>query len=682
MSELEDRFVKRGLWTDWSKGSIMGATLTVEAQDGILIVAFLTILASIGTAQLWNLFTFLVHQWLASSKLSDGLFWQHQVLLRTMPTPTAFMADSIKLSWVWRSKVPQSFLRSALLLAFALCFAIAAIAAGISTSYAVDNSNIEVLVDSSFCGRVNYTKVYEVRSTSTLLSSVSDTMKTYAMNCYQNTSSLPAPCRNTFTRPNITFSAVPAPCPWNATMCSGGDSPAISIDSGLLDMRAWFGLNVKEQDTVKLRKRTTCNVLPREGRFLRRNASYWQTRGFSDDKYTLNYGTYRNTPMELRPEATFLQNVELTENQPSFGTDGIHDYLLPDTSSIGINPLPEMQRDDADVAIIAVWLNDVSYEQPVEDPLFTAHRSFTYIVGGGYPNYTRFDPDFYAGAIGCAVQLTGSPLEVGANDYPNASPVQLSMLQLLRTMIRLVTITTGPLSGSLQAGNTVQRGFSPGLPTDQWIKEVIGWESLVWTGYQTILSASVIGPKVFDEYADEYRDIPTSAGDKNLCHALKMRKSGGFANVNIFALVFVTTFATIITLFNLSVLRFFIFLSRFRQALAPRIDRWVQDGIFQLQRRAFEAHDEGQWTDLEKEIPITRERELLGELPVASLPEGMQMELVGKEPLGESSQLDTNRHETKNREGSVGIQTLERMDSGLTLRDDCVGVRSIASVCK
>lgn len=84
---------------------------------------------------------------------------------------------------------------------------------------------------------------------------------------------------------------------------------------------------------------------------------------------------------------------------------GIHNYLLPDASAIGINALREMQRDDADVAVIAIWLNDVSYQQTVNDPLFAAHRAYNYVLGGGYPNLTRYKSDFRAGAIGCAVQV-------------------------------------------------------------------------------------------------------------------------------------------------------------------------------------------------------------------------------------------------------------------------------------
>jgi hypothetical protein len=89
-------------------------------------------------------------------------------------------------------------------------------------------------------------------------------------------------------------------------------------------------------------------------------------------------------------------------------------------------------------------------------------------------------------------------------------------------------------------------------------------------------------------------------------------------NINVFAMVFIVTFAMVFTICNLLILRFLIFLSRFRTALAPRIDHWVQDGVFQLQRRAFEAQGSGCWIGLEKEVPITLERERLKELPVDS----------------------------------------------------------------
>jgi hypothetical protein len=90
------------------------------------------------------------------------------------------------------------------------------------------------------------------------------------------------------------------------------------------------------------------------------------------------------------------------------------------------------------------------------------------------------------------------------------------------------------------------------------------------------------------------------------------------SNINVFALAFIVTFSAVVTFCNTLILRFFIFMAKFRAALAPRIDHWVQDGVYQLQRRAFEAQGQGYWQYLEEEIPITFDGEKLRKLPVES----------------------------------------------------------------
>ena len=297
----------------------MGQTYTVDAQTGTILVALLTILASIATAQLWNLATFTIHQMRAHGNPAEGMYWQQQVLLRTMPTPTAFLADYIKISWAWRSKVPHAFLRSLPMLAFGLLFAIGSIAAGISTAYAVDNSNIEVLVSSPHCDRLNNTKIVMSTASGTpIFTALGDSIQSYAVNCYQNSSSLPAICRNTFHKPNITFSTAPAPCPWNETMCTGEGSSAITMDSGIVDLRKQFGLNVAEKDSVRLRRKTTCNVLPREGHIFKRDPEFLKARGNPAERWTLEYGTWKGVPAAKRPEVTFNINAALVEHQMSY----------------------------------------------------------------------------------------------------------------------------------------------------------------------------------------------------------------------------------------------------------------------------------------------------------------------------------------------------------------------------
>jgi hypothetical protein len=62
---------------------------------------------------------------------------------------------------------------------------------------------------------------------------------------------------------------------------------------------------------------------------------------------------------------------------------------------------------------------------------------------------------------------------------------------------------------------------------------------------------------------------------------------------------------------DITLLRFLIYLSRFRRQLGPRIERWIQDGVWQLQRRAYEGEGQRDWIGLEGEIPLTAGKEMV-----------------------------------------------------------------------
>lgn len=89
-------------------------------------------------------------------------------------------------------------------------------------------------------------------------------------------------------------------------------------------------------------------------------------------------------------------------------------------------------------------------------------------------------------------------------------------------------------------------------------------------------------------------------------------------NINYFALVFLVTMSCVITLTDLVLFRSLSFFSSLTKRPTPRLDRWVQDGIFQLLRRAYEAHSEDIWKDVDKEVPVTVENTKLPDLPMDS----------------------------------------------------------------
>jgi hypothetical protein len=211
----------------------------------------------LGTAHLWHLVVFAIHQIRASGHSTDALFRQQQALLRTLPTPSSVVADALKLYWAWRRRADRPFLRSVLLVLIAILFAAVTITASIFSSLIVDSGTITVLVDSPSCGQVNVNGTVS-RPFGNMLDIAAPA---YTQECYRD-GPLPPAC-DIFTRPNIPLDVENVPCPFNKTMC--GTKDAVRIDSGLIDVSKTFGLNLAAQDRVSLRKKTECTIPPADG---------------------------------------------------------------------------------------------------------------------------------------------------------------------------------------------------------------------------------------------------------------------------------------------------------------------------------------------------------------------------------------------------------------------------------
>jgi hypothetical protein len=209
------------------------------------------------------------------------------------------MTDVLKLWWAWRKKADRPLLRSLALAMIALLFTIATVSASILSSLIVSNGMIDVLVESPLCGRINpngtawrsYTVNFDRSAAS------------YTLNCYRN-GSLPPNC-DVFMQPNIPLKVEDAPCPFkNASFCDTKE--ALSIDSGLKDVGKTFGLNLAAKDRVQFRKKTTCSVLPINGRY--RVANLDDLPGILDEDrpaipgeqaMLLNYGPSFSRPLPL-----------------------------------------------------------------------------------------------------------------------------------------------------------------------------------------------------------------------------------------------------------------------------------------------------------------------------------------------------------------------------------------------
>jgi hypothetical protein len=67
-----------------------------------------------------------------------------------------------------------------------------------------------------------------------------------------------------------------------------------------------------------------------------------------------------------------------------------------------LDPLPELQISDADFSLNGILKNRVVYSQPLDDPMFAAHKPWSAVDYGPEPYYVS---DFVASILACKEQV-------------------------------------------------------------------------------------------------------------------------------------------------------------------------------------------------------------------------------------------------------------------------------------
>lgn len=112
-------------------------------------------------------------------------------------------------------------------------------------------------------------------------------------------------------------------------------------------------------------------------------------------------------------------------------------------------------------------------------------------------------------------------------DFPEANGMQRAVLQQL---VFSIWLSDSAGIGTNQAARKMgtSEALIDHLADDFWKQEVIGWEKETWAALQIAFSQYAIGPRATDELADRYWIKPETDGEKSLCNATKMKKSGEF----------------------------------------------------------------------------------------------------------------------------------------------------------
>lgn len=286
-----------GPWINWSRGRILGATITLDQRDGGLLTAFLALFVSAAGAATWKITCYILHQSRTAPDSADGLHHQQQAILCNSATPVGASWQLAQLAWYWRKHVVKPVIRTLPLIALALLNFIFFGVASVFSSEVTRGAGNETLIQPTNCGLLNYSSGNwgGVRVASLVGSNYTWAASTYARACYENSYD-PLTCSQ-YAVPNLSWTTNRnATCPFASEICLYGDEPAAyEMDTGLLDSHHHLGINAPEVNRLQLRKVTTCSPIQTKGFADRYNVTDPANQAFGDMLERYMYGGSAST---------------------------------------------------------------------------------------------------------------------------------------------------------------------------------------------------------------------------------------------------------------------------------------------------------------------------------------------------------------------------------------------------
>ena len=317
-SAVLENTIHIGLWTDWSHGSIAGATLTLTKRDGGLLIAFVALFVTVTGERFWSIVSFIAHMILSREAPQDGIYHQRQAILRNSSSSSSGLWKLLRISWAWRRHRNASLFKQtfpSLLLSFVILPAFTV--ASIFSSRVATSTGGEVLVSNLNCG-----KFYRGNIPPDSLDSVNAYVvhrmqfsSNYALLCYGNTSSV-EDCP-TFLRQSLPFNITrnnACPFPGQESICRNS-SGTIRLDSGFINSHSDFGINAPPQNRFLYRSVMECAPL--------RNKGYTQ-------RINVTLGSNSSTPY---PVIDFFygstsESSKTTYRYSANRTPGITEYII------------------------------------------------------------------------------------------------------------------------------------------------------------------------------------------------------------------------------------------------------------------------------------------------------------------------------------------------------------------
>ncbi|KAJ2981336.1 hypothetical protein NUW58_g6714 [Xylaria curta] len=645
-----------GIWTNWSRGRVMGSTLTLRRRDADLLIAFTAFFIAFVTTRAWRILCFMFHRFYSTADPRDALYHQRQTILRNSSSPESGIQMLLWLLWANRRSKGGFRPLPAAVVAF-VCVSIFTVAGGFSSQISTAIGN-EVLIKSSNCG---YTPMPGVLNNPFFTRQLANRAITtnaaanYAQQCYSNDKTGLLDCGRFITK-KVENSKIniQASCPFRNNICRN-ESTNLLIDSGYIDSHDILGLNAPPNERILLRNVLHCAPLTTTGFAREANTSVGMRTLYHYGNQTSGNGEevdYIHAAPSVESQYAVTKSNDIITVYGNYALSSFYSGVNNKTTFKKISnfyPIDDIARSDADLSLFFLSGNGVAFPRPSDDQWYRLNTVPSSLnLGAHNPGTEIYLPQEPASPLGCANQYQfcntafqgtdgcgplASLRDAIAGAIPfffTANSRSSKVNSTSETGARLIYFTNnffstssseistilgqlGPVS--LTSQKTLFGGIQGPIASNQWQRDVSHWWDISMAAQQSALLDSAYIADNSDVRAS--RVNYTTPELQKLCNNQKIR-STAYASFSLFGLFFTLAVGVLLTLVSYLLEPVSEWLHKRKCSdnnKYPYLE-WVANATLQLQRFAHEEAGFGTWSEGTGTIPMTKAGELLGSLDI------------------------------------------------------------------
>ncbi|KAI1264352.1 hypothetical protein F5Y18DRAFT_436738 [Xylariaceae sp. FL1019] len=621
--------VHLGVWTNWSRGLILGRTLTLNVEDANLLIAFTGFFIAFVANRAWRIICFIFHRAHSTKNPQDAGYHQLQATLRNASSAEDGFHLLLLLLWVWRQS--KTWFRPIPVIIVAAVSIVGFTVAGGFSSRISTGMGHEVLINS------------QLRRSMLLWDSAGLT------DC------------NRFVTQQLTDDVIVdtnADCPFGDDICRNS-SANLRLDTGYLNSHDHLGINAPPEERIVWRNVLHCAPIVTEG-----YTSQVSTPQGNLTRY--HYGTtyHDSVPINYTFEAldidTQYQEYLQTSKSAYFQLE-VFDVIVSNgelrSMSADIDPISSLFRSDAYTYIMFLSGNGVKFTDYTSDDWYRinpAPRNTSLTGGNNGTSQTSslpiYVPEEPASPMACtnqyqfcrpdlsektctpllglydavyaALPLFNTTVDEYANDMGNstlANRVIYFMSSLWYAPVSVYDMIQHLGPKALESQKTLTTGLQGPLAQNQWQTDVTNWWNYSLAATQTAFINTASGPN--DIESIKYRHSYNGSAFQHICDSQKIQ-STAYASLSVLglAITFTGGLALILTSYLLQPVSKFLFVSIAVQGsfgYAPHKHlEWTTNATYQLQRLAHEEIGAGTWSHGTNTFPTTKPNELIAALDI------------------------------------------------------------------